>query len=342
MAAMVVAVSVARLALPASAQIGVTFLYAIPVALTAWWFGRALALALAAACVGFFVVSTLVRPVEALAVAAAVRALALLATAVLVSNLRERTSHLRTVGMELNALRYALTPPALTPLPGVDAAALFLPSAHGIGGDFYLLTNGPDGLCVAVVGDVVGHGPQAANLATFTRASIASFAANSINPAEVLRLTNQVIRERPAARASEFVTATCVVLDPSTATLTWANAGHPPPIHLDQCRELTTEPVSAPLGVVQTPAITSGTLALGNAEGALIYTDGLIDARNDAGQPFGLERVQRILVATAEKPAEAITAALRTALEEFTGSKFRDDVCAIAIRVRADTPSARV
>ena len=60
------------------------------------------------------------------------------------------------------------------------------PSEYGVSGDFYLLTNGPDGSAIAIVGDVVGHGPEAAQLATFVRARFAAFAASTSDPAELL------------------------------------------------------------------------------------------------------------------------------------------------------------
>jgi hypothetical protein len=75
---------------------------------------------------------------------------------------------------ELEAIRAALAPSSLPELAGVDVAAAFVPSEYGVSGAFYLVTNGPDGSTIAVVGDVVGHGPKASRLATFVGAQLAA------------------------------------------------------------------------------------------------------------------------------------------------------------------------
>jgi serine phosphatase RsbU (regulator of sigma subunit) len=84
-------------------------------------------------------------------------------------------------------------------------AAALLPAEHAVAGDFYLLTNGPGGWSVVLVGDVVGHGIEAAQRATFVRVSLVSICAGSADPAEILRLANRAVYEQTNADG-RFVT----------------------------------------------------------------------------------------------------------------------------------------
>ena len=129
-------------------------MFVVPVGMATWWFGRDVGLAVAAGCVALYVVAVIVEPVDQVVVSTAVRAVTLVGAVVLVSALRERTATLNATVDELESLRLALTPPTLPDLPGLDAAVAFLPAEHGVSGDFYLLTNGPNAANIAIVGDV--------------------------------------------------------------------------------------------------------------------------------------------------------------------------------------------
>ena len=203
-------VFVAWLAIGASAHAGIAFFYAVPVGLATWWFGwragRAHRACLLSASTSL---GAQIDPVDDFGLALAVRAAAFALVVLAVSVLRERLIVLEHSAEELEAIRAALTPSSLPELPGVDAGAAFVASEYGVSGDFYLLTNGPDDSTVAVVGDVVGHGPKAARLATFIRARFAAFAANTSDPAEILTLANAALVERPG-RDEELVSAVCL------------------------------------------------------------------------------------------------------------------------------------
>ncbi len=148
------------------------FLYSVPIGLAAWWFGLRPALLAAAACLALFAIGDAIHPISHFGLALVIRAAFFAGVAFLFSLLGRRLRLLEHSAEELEAIRAALTPADLPELAGVDAAAAFVPSELGVSGDFYLLTNGPDGSAVAIVGDVVGHGPAAARLATFVRARL--------------------------------------------------------------------------------------------------------------------------------------------------------------------------
>ena len=324
------AVFVVWLASDPSTNAGIAFFYAIPVGLAAWWWGwRGGAIAVAG-CTFLYILSALIDPVPHIGLALATRVFAFLVVAAVISVLHERFVALEHSAEELEAIRAALTPPSLPRLPGVDAAAAFVPSELGVSGDFYLLTNGPDGSTVAVVGDVVGHGPKAARLATFTRARFAALAASTSDPAELLILANQALADRPS-RGRELVSAACLRYRPQDATLSWAVAGHPLPLHLPSLRQLESLGPTQMLGVKRRLVLANAELRLGEREGVVVYTDGATDVRR-GGALLGLEGLERLLAPLADLPAEALIARVQEALLEWADEPVRDDLCLVALR----------
>jgi serine phosphatase RsbU (regulator of sigma subunit) len=307
---------------------GVAFLFVAPVGLTTWWFGRTAGFVAAALCVGLYLVAAAIDPADALFVAVVLRAAVLVATVVLVHELRDRSERLDHDHSELAALREALTPAAMPALPGLEIAVEFLPAEHGVSGDFYLLTNGPNGTNIAIVGDVCGHGPAAAQRATFARATLASVAASSDDPEEILALVNRTLLERWTA--ANFLTATCIAHDPRQGTVRWATAGHPAPIRLSDLSELDCVR-AAPLGVDAATrfAATGGPFVA--PDGLLLYTDGLLDAQGPEDR-FGEQRMRSTLAAHARGTPREIVDALTLAVGQFAGRRFGDDVCIIVMR----------
>jgi serine phosphatase RsbU (regulator of sigma subunit) len=327
------AVFVVWLAAGASAQVGAAFLYAVPVGMASWWFGWRGGAAAVLACVALYVVGVAFRPVAHFELALLMRVAVFVGVAALVSVVRERLIVLEHSAEELDAIRAALAPPSLPQLAGVDVAAAFVPSELGVSGDFYLLTNGPDGSTVAVVGDVVGHGPKAARLATFIRARFAALAASTSDPAELLMLANQALIDRPG-RNKELVSAACVRFRAEETSLSWAVAGHPLPLHLPSLREMQCEGTTLMLGVKTNLSLDNAELRLGSEEGVIVYTDGATDVRQ-AGALLGFEGLSRLLTPLSGQQAEALVSGIQRAVLDWTDEPVRDDFCLLALRPEA-------
>jgi serine phosphatase RsbU (regulator of sigma subunit) len=199
--------------------------------------------------------------------------------------LRERLEAAEHELEDLRAIRDALTPPELPQRPGLELAAAFVPAGELVSGDFYLVTEEPQHSTVLVVGDVVGHGLQAARRASFVRTAFAATAAFSDDPRRLLSWANTALVER-AGSGVDFVTAACVTYLPSERCLRWAYAGHPPALWLDDGNELVTPPLGIPLGLGEAPIFAEGVQSSATRTGVLLYTDGLIETRR-AGQFFG-------------------------------------------------------
>ncbi|HEV7398664.1 MAG TPA: PP2C family protein-serine/threonine phosphatase [Solirubrobacterales bacterium] len=317
---------------PAQTNVGVGFFYAIPIGIAAWWGGRRAAAVAVVGCAVLYVIGSAIQPVPHFAATLTVRLLAFVSVAVLVSLLKEKMTALEHSVEELEAIRAALTPSALPQLPDVDAAAAFVPSEHGVSGDFYLLTNGPDSSAVAIVGDVVGHGPEAARLATFIRARFAAFAANTSDPAELLMLANDALVDRPR-HERELVSAVCLRFRAKEAQLSWAVAGHPLPLRLPGLKEFPPEGSTFLLGADAGLALSNHETSLPAGDGVVVYTDGATDVRRD-GAMLGFEGLSRLLAPLAKLPAATMVSQVEKAILEWAEGPIRDDLCVLVLKPR--------
>jgi serine phosphatase RsbU (regulator of sigma subunit) len=316
-----------------STSSGIAFFYSVPVGLAAWWFGLRAGLAVAVACLALFAVGHAIEPVSEFGLALAIRAAFLLAVAVLVSLVADRLRLLEHSAEELEAIRAALTPADLPDLPDVEAGATFVPSELGVSGDFYLLTNGPDGSTIAIVGDVVGHGPAAARLATFIRARFAALAANSSDPAELLTLANSALIDRPG-RQRQLVSAVCVRLRPGDNSICWARAGHPPPLRLPQLDELAGDGSTFLLGADDRLRLENTESSIAGSEGLVVYTDGATDVRSGR-QMLGFEGLAGMLAPLSGLAARVIAAEVEREILAWADRPIRDDLCLVVLKPRA-------
>jgi serine phosphatase RsbU (regulator of sigma subunit) len=234
---------------------------------------------------------------------------------------------------DLRAIRDALTPPELPQRPGLDLAASFLPAAaEEVGGDFYLVTEGPQDSTVLVVGDVVGHGIQPAKRAAFVRTTFAATAPFSDDPRQLLSWANTALVER-AGVGNDFITVACVTFLPEQRSLRWAYAGHPPAVWMHDGRELAAPSQGIPLGIEVDPRYDEGTLSSVEPRGFLLYTDGLTEARH-GDKRFGIEGVRMALGELQHvSPADAL-AVLRTRVADFAYGTLTDDLCMLAAHIR--------
>lgn len=324
------AVFVVWLIVGTGASAGIAFFYAVPIGLAAWWGGRRWGAIAVAACLCLYVIGSLIHPVPEFGIALAVRFVAFVAVMLVVAVARDRLEVLEHSAEELEAIRAALTPSTLPELPDVDAAAAFVPSEHGVSGDFYLLTNGPDGSTVAVVGDVVGHGAPAARLATFVRARFAALTAGTSDPAELLVLANEALVERQG-HERELVSAACLRFRVEDATVSWAVAGHPPPLRLPELQELSGAGSTFLLGADPALELTTAETSLKGGGGVLIYTDGATDVRRDE-ELLGLEGLAGLLSPLAHFPARAMVTKAQEAILEWADGPIRDDLCVLVLK----------
>ncbi|MGW5585346.1 SpoIIE family protein phosphatase [Streptomyces sp. NPDC003857] len=203
------------------------------------------------------------------------------------------------------ALQRLLHPHRPTGGSAADVAWRYLPtdSHHGIGGDWFDVIPLSGARVALVIGDVVGHGINAAAQMGQLRTAMHTLADMDMPPDEVLsRLDEQVIcltetEADPGHPDSTTMAATCLyaVYDPITRTCTMARAGHPPPAVIDPHGHVTFPdlPTGTPLGLGLVP-FESITLELAEGSVLALYTDGLIEAR-DQDISAGMNRLRAAL-----------------------------------------------
>jgi serine phosphatase RsbU (regulator of sigma subunit) len=230
---------------------------------------------------------------------------------------------------DLRAIRDALTPSELPERPGLELAAAFVPATEQVSGDFYLVAEGPQDSTVLVIGDVVGHGLQAARRAAFVRTAFVATAPFTDDPWRLLSWVNTALVER-AGPSADFVTAACMTYLPRERLLRFAYAGHPPALCMPGGRELLAPIQGVPLGVHIEPEYDEGQLTAEGPMGVLLYTDGLTEVRHN-GSFFGLDGVTAVLGELERPSALDVVSSLRARVAAFADADDSpDDLCMLA------------
>ncbi len=171
-----------------------------------------------------------------------------------------------------------------------------------VGGDWYDAFALPDGRCFVSIGDVAGHGIEAASTAARLRQTVTAFALEDADPACVLERTNRVA----VAQGETLATACVAVIDPRTLVIAYATAGHPPPIFVTaHSRAEHGVHGGVPLGSLPEVGALTTTHALSPDAHVIFYTDGLIEfaRRPIDGQQRLLSAVEALVEYAPEEPA---------------------------------------
>ena len=226
-------------------------------------------------------------------------------------------------------LQRSLLPPEVAALPGVDVAARYVApaAAADVGGDWYDAIALPDGRNGVAIGDVVGRGLPAATLMGELRNALRAYAIEGREPAEIATLLNRIVREsHPGATA----TMTWIVHTPDEDLLQIVNAGHPPPLVIapDGTASFLETIRAVPLGATRHAVYEEDTAALEPGATLLLYTDGLIE-RRDEDLAAGLERLRSTAAETPAESAERCRAVIDRLLVTRASA---DDVAVVAFR----------
>jgi GAF domain-containing protein len=229
------------------------------------------------------------------------------------------------------ALQRGLLPAEPDVPAGMEAAYRYLPvGASDVGGDWHDIIALPGGRAVLIVGDVMGHGPEAAAVMVQLRTAAHILAGLDLPPGEVLRRL-----DRMAERLLAAPYATCIyaVIDTEAGCCDLARAGHPPPVLAlpDGSTQVLSLPPGLPLGL-GAGSFEATRVSLPPSATLAMYTDGLVESR-DRSLDDGLAALRAALSATLAAPGatldsacEAVTQALR---------QRGDDITLVLTRIRA-------
>src|SRR6476646_767230 len=189
---------------------------------------------------------------------------------------------------EARVIQQALLPKSSPYIPGFAVSGLSVP-ARAVGGDWYDFIPFPDGRWGLVLADVSGKGTAAALLMSATRGVLRSLAEACCTPGEVLTRLNQLlVDDFPAGK---FVTMVYAVLDPSTRSVVFANAGHLLPLFIDEQGEhfLDVER-GLPLGLA-CGDYSETQISLSKGSRLIFYSDGITEAVDSQEEEYGLCRL---------------------------------------------------
>ncbi|TWV53544.1 SpoIIE family protein phosphatase [Streptomyces misionensis] len=254
-------------------------------------------------------------------------------TEVALAATRDQLAHTEQQAVERNRLtlqlQHAIMPPAQAPLrvPSLQVAVRYRPAEteHLVGGDWYDAVVLPSGLVLLCVGDVAGHGIEAATSMVVLRNALRGLAVTGAGPAQLLSWLNIVAHHLTGAVTA---TAVCGLYDGERRTLRWARAGHLPPV-LVRTGEATTLPrlKGLLLGALPEAEYEETEVRLAPGDTLLMYTDGLIERRDRS-----VEESLSHLLETARSGPRTLDQQLDRLLT-YSRSDTDDDTCIVGIRV---------
>ncbi|HET9633710.1 MAG TPA: MASE1 domain-containing protein [Terrabacter sp.] len=227
-------------------------------------------------------------------------------------------------------LQRSLLPDRLPDVPGIELAARYVAATTDVqvGGDWYDVVQLPGGLVGLAVGDVAGHGLQAAATMVQVRVALRAYALQDPTPAAVMRGVHQLVARLPGP---EMVTLVYLVFDPASGELRWTNAGHPPALVIhDGAGSALSGALTPPVGVTPNGSFAEGKTLLPPGATLLLYTDGLVERRG-VSLLDGIDQLGReaAAVPTEDGLESLCDRLLHTFLDD---TRITDDVAVLAMR----------
>jgi phosphoserine phosphatase RsbU/P len=232
-------------------------------------------------------------------------------------------------------LQLRLLPQKKPKLQSLEIAAKFIP-ARAIGGDLYDFFSYSQSRLAIVIGDVSGKGAPAAIYAALVSGILRSHTPIEPSPAEMLSAVNYSLSERRID--GQFVSLIYAVWDENERTLQVANSGLPRLIYCHSGKPEMIEATGLPLGLFDDAEYDEFTFRAKPGDLFVFFSDGILDARNAAGELFGRERAEQLASQCWEMSAEEVVSTLFKAVKEHAGDEETfDDQTVVAIRVKGNS-----
>jgi sigma-B regulation protein RsbU (phosphoserine phosphatase) len=207
---------------------------------------------------------------------------------------------------------------------------------RALGGDCYDFMPLADDRLALVVGDASGKGVAAALMIASVQSSLrtaALFTGNDLPT--LLKIVN--LQAYASSLADRFATVFYGVFDGATRTLRYVNAGHTPPIVLRRNGSIDTlETGGAPIGMFPDSSYEEGAVQLDPGDVVITYTDGVIEAANQSGDEWGVQRLLKAITAWARlgtENAEHLVRSIFNSMDDFTRGCQTDDATLAVLRV---------
>jgi GAF domain-containing protein/anti-sigma regulatory factor (Ser/Thr protein kinase) len=226
-------------------------------------------------------------------------------------------------------LQQSLLPRQLPDIPGLEFAARYLPATSelDVGGDWYDAISLGDGSVGVVIGDVAGHGLEAAATMGQFRNALRAYALDGRGPGTTVERLNRLTR---TFEQSEMATLVYGEFDAATSNMRFVRAGHPPPLLRQPDGSVT--PLnghgSLPVGVSPNARYEASTLAITPQTTLLLYTDGLVERRGETLEA-GIGRLERVLADAPDSLEALCDHVIETAAPD---PERADDIAVLALR----------
>lgn len=217
---------------------------------------------------------------------------------------------------------------------GFDIAQVYEPASNEalVGGDFYDVVELPGNKIALVIGDVSGKGLSAAVHTAMAKYTLRAFLIEGHSPGKALSLLDAAVE---AATADDvFITMFLGILDTQTSVLTYANAGHEPPVFSCDGSYLTLQSTGPAVGLGIGLGYEEGSITLSKGSILLMYTDGISEARRDTIL-MGTERIGEELLTCHELVSDDVAKCVHDAAKSFAGGELRDDAAILAVRAKS-------
>jgi serine phosphatase RsbU (regulator of sigma subunit)/PAS domain-containing protein len=244
----------------------------------------------------------------------------------------ERARLVSVLREAVTSLQASVLPAFFPTVPGLDAAPLYRSASEvaQVGGDFYdLFALEGGGRVAAVIGDVCGKGVAAARHTVRLRYELRTLLEEVRPPGRVLAAFNRRVQEEFVA--DEYATLLLLVLDPATGAVSWSSAGHPPPLLTGPTPRTLAFAGSLPVGLFPDATYRTARFTLPPGRCVVLYTDGVVEARNPERQEFGTEGLEAAVPAVAASAAAVAEDVLKQVLSH-SGGHLDDDAAVLVLR----------
>jgi serine phosphatase RsbU (regulator of sigma subunit) len=245
---------------------------------------------------------------------------------------RDRLERELQLAREIQQRFQPTSPPVV---PGYELQGISFP-CYEIGGDYYDFIPRHDGHTVIALGDVSGKGTSAALLMSSLHAAMHAQTSAHQSIVETITAVNKYLSE--TIPSNRFVTLFCAELDPLTGMLTFINAGHNPPLIAHASG--TMEQLAAggiPLGISPGALFREGRTQLHPGDVLVIYSDGVSETQNLAGEEFGAMRLYDVVARSLDSSAAGVRDKIESALTKFAqGTDSVDDLTLVIVKRQAE------
>jgi serine phosphatase RsbU (regulator of sigma subunit)/PAS domain-containing protein len=243
----------------------------------------------------------------------------------------ERARLVSVLREAVTSLQAAVLPASFPTVPGLDVAALYRSASEvaQVGGDFYDLFTLENGRVAAVIGDVCGKGVAAARHTVRLRYELRTLLEDGRPPGRALTAFNRRVQEEFVS--DEYATLLLLVLDPSTGAVSWSSAGHPPPLLTGATPRTLAFGGSLPVGLFADATYQTARFTLSPGRCLVLYTDGVIEARNPDRHEFGTDGLEAAAPAVAASAAAVAEVVLKQVLSH-SGGHLDDDAAVLVLR----------